>query len=796
MKNLLLLLFFICAAVNAQEVIQQDVLKLGKSASASDKSVTFDTADGVSNPKLSVEKVSKKLKYDQNTFQLGGASASDNKDFIFNGDNKKIRYDGTANELQYDGDLLSVGDGTNTDKSFKFNKGASSPSIRYNSTTGKLEFSNDNASFKAIGSGSGAGSGINILLNASFEDPLTDGWNNSGGTFSQQTYTNPTESNTKFARFVASGSGQYVETDLTVVPDFLGAGCQAQFEKYATVTDGAWKIVVLDASSNVLATQNFNQSGGASTFISTPLLSFPCPLAAATFKLRIESLAAATIDFDLAYGGGNKNTVDIAQSRFAGSAYYAGTTNCQWQVTSAVYSDYATDADCPAPTIVSSSLGQWSTTDANLPQFTINNLPAGRYVGHARMTITPGSTGATACSRLTDGTTNGQAACSYTSGAVVASTHTVSIDVTYATAGTRTFKIQGRVNVADINIINTGVNGDGVEFFLAYYPSDSQTAVTSEQSGWFIDANIGGANPSLGTANVASYTEITNASLDMVLNAGSASALIPCSSTNASTGLTCSVGNEGVGVVFNPPYAGYFDVCSYFSSDLSVSTSGTAESIFQNVLTSNASQTILQEGKVRASNRATGGTGGVATTIPNTNCSTFYLSDTSQKTIRLMYEQSVAAPVNSSIILGDRAAASGQRDIRVTVKPSTTNISRPVLTGDQVTSPGASRLISFSASFSNTSSDGGVCTSSPCGMWNTKGGVFTGAIRNSVGNYTVSLSGISGTPSCGLLIRNFTSTTITGCYSSTKTPTTMSVLCVAGATGNDAGFELTCTAEK
>jgi len=723
MKNLLLLLFFICAAVNAQEVVQQDVLKLGKAASSADKSVTFDTADGVSNPKLSVEKVSKKLKYDQSTFQLGGSSTTDTKDFIFNGDNKKIRYDGTANELQYDGDLLSVGDGTNTNKVLKFNKGASSPSVRYNSATAKLEFSNDNTTFKAIGSGSGSSGGINILANADFEDGVTTGWTNSGGTFTSQNYTTPTESNIKFARFVASGAGQYIESTLTAVPSFLGAGCQAQFEKYATVTDGAWKIVVLDSSANVLATQNFNQSGGASTFISTPLLSFPCPVSPATFKVRLESLAAATIDFDLAYGGGNKNVVDTAQAKYYGSVEFD--TNCSWTTNSATFAQFAADASC---TIVTT--GSVLAPATNIPGFRLPvGAPAGKYFIQANYNHYNDSVSGTPRTWVQGfydgvGVTAEDMGFNQTAATDIAYIANLNygLQLTSSLTSEKLFDLRGKASTSNSNINNDATSKSRFDIF--YYPSDSQTAVTSEQSGWFIDANIGGA--AISSVITSSYIPLSDAGLDLVLNNGSAAAKIPCTGTNAPQGLTCNTGpvNENVGVVFSPPYAGFYMACASYSQR----TINSAIFATQLVETAPNSETIIQEGKSRLAT-----SNGTASSVHDTlqNCGTFYFSSTSERAIRLMYEGDTAL---GPAVLADRLSTGGQRDIHIIVFPLTQNTNRPVLTGEQVISPGATKPKICSWDFSSggaisnalgctptmPSYSGGTGTFAFSGIWSVK----------------------------------------------------------------------------
>jgi hypothetical protein len=129
----------------------------------------------------------------------------------------------TSHAAKITDDELKVGEpGSVANKAIKL---GNTRLIRSNESTGVLEFTNDGTLFKKIGSGSGAGGsgGVNILANSSFEDGLTN-WTNSGGTLTQETYTNAVEGNTKYARFVATAAGQYVESECTFKPDNISIG--------------------------------------------------------------------------------------------------------------------------------------------------------------------------------------------------------------------------------------------------------------------------------------------------------------------------------------------------------------------------------------------------------------------------------------------------------------------------------------------------------------------------------------------------------------------------------------------
>lgn len=621
---------------------------------------------------------------------------------------------GVATETKNGADILKVGKPSSSYNS-EIKLLGTNVSIRGNRSTGDGEWTKDGVNWKKLGSGSGGGStGSQILGNPSFEDGVEDGWNNSGGSFTPEEYINATDDNAKYAQFVSTTPGEYFETDLTVIPDDLGVGCQAQMEKYATATSEAWKISALDSSGNVLSTQNMAQSGGASTFIASPLISFPCPVAGQTAKLRIESLAAATIKVDKAYLGGNKNVVDIAQSRRAGNSYFPGNASCTLPRANSVLGSPTDAAACLGPVIENSSMGQWQTTDVDNLKQTINNLPAGKYVARFEFWML-GSGNNIAGATVSDGTTS----CRASPVAMFSTTYLQSFaecEFNYSAAGNRTFSLFTASTTGTVTIYNdlAAAPLSAAKFSLTYFPNDTQTGVTSEQSGWMIDARIGGANPSLGTADVTSYTEITNASLDLVVSDKSSPVKIACSATNASTGPTCSSGSESLGISFSPPVAGIYDVCFDITTYINNGSSNTTTDItYQVIETTPGTQTILQEGGTKSGpsfHPVYSSTS--ASAYPQRICGVFKFNSVSEKTVRLMYEMDVGGSSNSQVIEADRSSSLGQREIKVSVRPSTSNSSRPVLTGDQVTSPGVNNV---KTCYSNYGGAGSLTSQTNCG---------------------------------------------------------------------------------
>ena len=278
-----------------------------------------------------------------------------------------------------------------------------------------------------------------------------------------------------------------------------------------------------------------------------------------------------------------------------------------------------------------------------------------------------------------------------------------------ATQGiTITQSLSSTASTLFLKVTKEGVGYFNKDFSLICHKSgvdnlNSTAQVFNTTGGWFIDANIGGALVNLGTAGVSSFTEITNTSLDLVVNTskGSAPAEIPCISGTASVGLTCNTPAvaESVGISFIPPKTGKYRAC--FAVSHQVNNIGVT---LQIVETSNTSSTILTEGSERFNFYSA-----TTTSVPVKLCSNFTFSDTSKKTLRLMFEQTAGGA--TSQVLADRAATEGQRDLHITVEPIVENI--------QASLQGMMRVpqISGEADFFHVKFGGSStadCTTSPC----------------------------------------------------------------------------------
>lgn len=148
---------------------------------------------------------------------------------------------------------------------------------------------------------------------------------------------------------------------------------------------------------------------------------------------------------------------------FIGIANFPPTASCLWTRNNPTFTDFNSDADCPGPTVtaVDTTHGTIQTTDADLPQVTVNDMPAGTYRVSAYFSGF-NSGGGRYGFRLSDGTTHGPDIVG--SGSEHSAFYTSWI-FTYASSGNNTFKIQGRNNA---NTVNIAVDGGGVDAALTF----------------------------------------------------------------------------------------------------------------------------------------------------------------------------------------------------------------------------------------------------------------------------------------------------------------------------------------
>lgn len=565
-----------------------------------------------------------------------------------------------------DDTLIIAKPGSSADK--KIQLGSSSQGvIKYDITNGKLKFANDGSTFKDVGSGSGGAGGVELLAdNPGFESGISTNWTaSSGGTVTARTGSNAMFDLTS-ARFQATASSQTYTSSAYAVPIGLAGGpCLAYIRYSTTEATNNYTFQVLDGSNNNLGFVTMTAPVAGTT--QNAYVPFTCPAAATTVKLQVLSSGTATfIDLDNAHLGSDTRLSDLTQSQVIAAGYFATTASCIFARTNTALGAL-TDADCPGATVeFNPGPGTLQTTDFDAPKFTINNLPVGSYlvhfIGQSQIT-TSAQQNALA---VNDGTTTaGQVAGpAFTSGSAF---HIVA-PFTYTSSGNRSFELFASSAANAVNLDLTG-NNQRLYFYVEKIPGPTEIGVRVDQLGWHVDANISGANPSLGTSAVSTYSPIENGSLTLTNNTGNGviAATIGCSSTNAPTGTTCSSGNESLSVSWPLPSSGDVLACASFTENIQTGAGGAVETAFQIVETATNAQTILQEGKTRI--EAGSGTASVSSNFPFRVCGVFSFSTAGTKMLRLFYEQSVSGTLSSVTVQGDASASIGQRDIHWEVYP-------------------------------------------------------------------------------------------------------------------------------
>ena len=190
-----------------------------------------------------------------------------------------------------------------------------------------------------------------------------------------------------------------------------------------------------------------------------------------------------TVYLDDAFVGAMEVTAVTDASRIAGEAVFPPTSSCIWFRNNAVIGAFASTNACPGPTIVKEYVGDWQTTDANLPQITINALPAGVYKATFYVPLYS-SAAAQNSLAINDGTTTCDAVNVHSN--TDSGQGVVSCTFHYGVAGNRTFSLYGASSTSLINIENntSGSATRGTKFQLEYYTSFSTYSSTNADTDW------------------------------------------------------------------------------------------------------------------------------------------------------------------------------------------------------------------------------------------------------------------------------------------------------------------------
>jgi len=580
----------------------------------------------------------------------------------------------------------------------------------------------------------------------------------------------------------SSSTDGYCEWATNTPPDDLTSGnCMAALIYKGDAT--LYKAEVFDGTSVVATTISLSN---ATTWTAIDPIVYPC---GTTRKVRFTQKTAGTapaVNVGNVSWGRATTIAQVSQAEIVGTAYWAAASSCDWAgATGTSYVDFTADTDCPTPTVTDGA----TAPATKIPQLDISNAKEGKYKISASAHLYTDSS--TICWFALTDESNSILAEAYINGAEN-STATQEMGGTQAVASgaSKSYKFRSRRQSGSgtCRIWNdTATKTGGMNITVMRFPSQAQTATSIANSSWYIDANIGGANPSLGTSNVSSYTEITDSGLTLTQNSGSSTVGIPCASgtTNTAGTTTCASANESIGLTFDIPKAGSYRACASFGHYVATAGSGTVQNAFELVETTAASSAIVQEGNGRASE--TYGTASITVGYPNHVCGIFKFSSSGTKTIRLAYEQSVTATISSNIILADKSSSIGQRDIHWEVVPITNQNPMPLIIGGVTTSSTSGTEIL------NRAQAASKCTSNPCTISYQTGSWLSSLTRSSTGVYVANFS--SSLP-LGTTCTCSTSSGPTSCVTSDYTTSKVQLNSFSGTTATDGLIDLICMSPK
>ena len=601
----------------------------------------------------------------------------------------------------------------------------------------------------------------NLLSNGGFESS-TATWSATGGTAASVTATANVGLGNAALSWDASAASQILSNTAVTIPSGLyAANGLARCMFKTTATDyvlQAYDGTNVLASATIPATTQYQQYG----------VNFPFP-SSGSVSLRVVSASnAAVIYMDDCYVGPAANLQSVNQAQLYGSIRWAVTAGCEWTTGNSnnTLTDFAADTDCPTPTVS----GYAKAPSTKVPRIEFDSLPPGQYMVISTGFFAPatGSVTALGTVELYDGTSNSGTASLRANGSIGIAEEYADVVVGYFNKSSTQSNVSIRprakttTNFNNPYIINSSADQAG-EFRIDVYrfPSTSELAYRPDQVAWRVDANISGANPSLGTAAVSSYTELTNGSLVLTQNSGSIATQIACASGTASSGTTCTAANESVGIVFTTPTAGDVLACVNFSHQYSVSVSSQVISTFQIVETTNTSSAIVQEGNSKIQS---GTSNNSVFQTPYRLCGTFKFASAGQKTLRLQYEQATFGTVFESVVAADASGTQGQRDIHWEVYPITQSIPAPLLVGSVTSSSSGLEKLDRVAVSNN-----GTCSIT------SQSSTWTLASTTPVnGGCTLNISGYSAAPTCSCTANSTANINTAACFMSGASTSTIS----------------------
>jgi hypothetical protein len=512
-----------------------------------------------------------------------------------------------------------------------------------------------------------ARAGLNLLKNGHFEKNM-ELWTASGSSVKARTTTaSEICQGDASGSWDASATGEFLTSTAVAIPNGMYGTNGAAVGWFKTsATD--YKMQVYDGTS-VLNEVTIP----ASTTCVPVSVNFVYPTSG-NISVRLASQSnAVELDFDEMWQGKafDLNLSNVSQAQLYGSIVI---NTCTGSRNNNVAGALTISGTCAYSPIHNNA----AAPAANDLAVKFNSLPPGYYKLEARGQFgkTVSTTNSTILFAFHDGSSYGDASgaaeISSSSGQSF-SMNSFSNVFKYTTAqGATTFQV--RCSTSTTTSSTNCYTAAGLQIDVYYYPLSSDTAYKADDLNWQVIADITGANPSLGVAAVTAYTEIVDAGLTMTPVSGSAPVGIMCSTTNAATApssaaTVCAAGSESIGANFNIPKAGWYEACFAFAHYIQTDASETVYATFNVIQTPTNAQTLTYEGGPRVPSGATTTGTDTITQFPHRSCGQINFSSAGNVGVRLMYEQGVAGTPDDSVLLADANASTGQRAIRVTVRP-------------------------------------------------------------------------------------------------------------------------------
>lgn len=442
----------------------------------------------------------------------------------------------------------------------------------------------------------------NLLSNGGFEHGKVS-WTASAGTYAVTT-SSPMVGKVHATWDAAASADTLTSTAVSIPAGMYGRN--AVFSCLITTASGtATHTIQAYDGSNILASTTITSS----TSPVRTSVNFIMPSSGSIYGRLYANADEPSIAIDDCYLGPAEgyNIGSVSQAVFVGRAYYASTASCAWSLTSTSFSDFSTTAACPSPTVSSNpGPGTILTTDADLPQITVTNLPPGIYRVEANVSVAQSGVASYSRVRLSDGTNTSPAHMYNSSNTTFEHVSVVGMFTYSSTQSSVTFKLQGASTSGTTNISNdASVSGGETVFTIYRFPLSSEQAY----------------KPDMLAQSWSGYHDNTCSWARNSTSYGSFTADATCSlteRTNSNFGTVSTSGSVLPAITFTPKKAGRYYVCATFPQI------GTAE-ITSNYRLYDGSTTIAEVTTVPS------GTQKISTEL----CGIYVVSNTSAKTIEL-----------------------------------------------------------------------------------------------------------------------------------------------------------------